>query len=225
MESKINKKNATAREYYSLEMMLNDIYDSINEGTGDDLVDNKKKRESQHKLIVLQMLLLLANSFSKEQYADYEKLSNAIEVNVNGDELLSGYIFFVSQNSQFDYTWNYMRKRRNSYIEFLVEAVRFLNNVVSDISILASKPQVGSDIHVLFNDIFDVTLTQTEPYVKTAVFWENLYGIATVKESYSVSIKTYESVLLAVDRKDASDFKKLIDKAFELISRTKSDSK
>lgn len=113
---------------YTLSMLLNDIQDELVGSDEDDKKGEKRGREHQHKLIVVQMLLTLAGSFSKDCYDDDDKLNNAIDVKVSGDELLSGYMFFVSQNPHFDYSWNYMRKRRNNYKEFLADALRFVNS-------------------------------------------------------------------------------------------------
>ena len=209
---------------YHLSMLLNDIQDDLVGSDEDDKKDEKKGREHQHKLIVMQMLLTLAGSFGKDYYDDDDKLINAIDVKVSGDELLSGYLFFVSQNPHFDYSWNYMRKRKNNYKVFLVDALRFINNVVIDINMIAGKPRMGNDVHVVFNDVFDVELTNEAPFVKAQLLWENFNCITSLKKSYTISVKSNGSVLIAGNRKELSDAVNLIDKALDMVGKARSIS-
>ena len=209
---------------YTLSMLLNDIQDELVGSDEDDKKGEKRGREHLHKLIVVQMLLTLAGSFGKDYYDDDDKLNNAIDVKVSGDELLSGYLFFVSQNPHFDYSWNYMRKRRNNYKEFLADALRFINNVVMDINMFVSKPRKGNEIHVVFNDVLDVTLIKETPFVKTRLLWENFNCITAVKKSYTISVKCNDSVLMAGNRKELSDAVNLIDKALNMVGKARSIS-
>ena len=209
---------------YTLSMLLNDIQDELVGSDEDDKKGETRGREHQHKLIVMQMLLTLAGSFTKDYYDDDDKLNNAIDVKVSGDELLSGYLFFVSQNPYFEYTWNYMRKRRNNYKEFLADALRFINNVVMDINMIAGKPRKGNDIHVVFNDVLDVALIKDTPFVKTRLIWENFNCITSLKKSYTINVKCNGSVLMAGTRKELLDAVNLIDKALDMVGKAGSVS-
>ena len=163
---KNNKKADVKRVNYSFDMLRNDILTAPTEDNEKLETGDKYLREYQSKLIVAQMLSYLAESYETENYKDNELLRNAFETKVDGDEQLSGFLFFVSQNPQFDYSWNYMRKCRTNYIEFLVNSIRFLNNVLVDINLLTGKPWSGNNIHVVFHNILDVELTSEEPFVK-----------------------------------------------------------
>ena len=110
---------------YSFDMLLNDIVTVLTEDNEKTESDDKNLREYQPKLKVIQMLLDLAKSYTPKKYKDNEKVRNAIKVKVDDDEQLSGYMFFVSQNPQFDYSWNYMRKCKTNYMEFLINSIRF----------------------------------------------------------------------------------------------------
>ena len=111
-----NKKIAVKKVHYSFDMLRNDILTAPKEDNEKLQTGDKYLREYQSKLIVAQMLSYLAESYETKNYKDTELLRNAIETKVYGDEQLSGYLFFVSQNPQFDYSWNYMRKCRTKYI-------------------------------------------------------------------------------------------------------------
>ena len=178
-----DKKSAvTSKEEYTFQMLLNDIQESASGGDEDARAGDKADRERQSKLIVLQMLVDRANEYNDDSHREDDKLRNAIDVKVNNDVYLDGYIFFISQNPQFDYTWNYLRKRENNYKEFLLESIRFLDNVLADINMLAEKPRIHKDVHVEMHGILDVWLTAEKPFVKVAVLWGNFHRIATLKK-------------------------------------------
>lgn len=215
---KNNKKADVKRVNYSFDMLRNDILTAPTEDNEKLETGDKYLREYQSKLIVAQMLSYLAESYETENYKDNELLRNAIETKVDGDEQLSGFLFFVSQNPQFDYSWNYMRKCRTNYIEFLVNSIRFLNNVLVDINLLTGKPWPRNNIHVVFHNILDVELTSEEPFVKARLLWENFYHLVTVKSDYDIIVKANDTLLKASGRKEPSDMKKLIDSVFEMVN-------
>lgn len=209
------------KERYTFDTLLNDIQSEPNENNERDKSVNIAGREYSSKLIVIQMLIGLAELYKTENYKDNENLSNAIEIKVNGDELLSGYMFFVSQNSQFNYSWNYMRKCKVNYKEFLTNSIRFLNNVLVDINTLINKSLTGRNVHVIFHDIFDVRPIGEKPFIKTRLLWEKFYRLTTVKSEYNISVKVDGSMLEIGSRKEPSDMEKLIDAAIEMVKNNK----
>lgn len=212
------------KEKYTLTTLLNDIQEAaidVNEGE----VDERVVRDYQDKLIIMQMLIRCAAIYSGKEYEDEEKLKNAIDAVLKNDELLSGYMFFVSQNPQFNYAWSYMRKRRNCYGEYLAEAIRFMNNVVEDINLLANMPREGEEMHVVFGDLIDVDLLVGTPSVRSSVLWKNLYRVAAVKRVYNVSVKMNENVLVAGIREECTDTRKLMDMVLEMINKSKTKAK
>lgn len=215
---KNNKKTDVKKVNYSFDMLRNDMLTAATEDNEKFEIGVKYLREYQSKLIVVQMLSYLAESYETENYKDDGLLRNAIETKVDGDEQLSGFLFFVSQNPQFDYSWNYMRKCRTNYIEFLVNSIRFLNNVLVDINLLTGKPWPGNNIHVVFHDILDVELTSEVPFVKSRLLWENFYRLATVKSDYNIVVKFKDNLLKTSNRKAPSDMKNLIDSVFDMIN-------
>lgn len=209
-----------SKEDYTFQMLLNDIQESALGGEEDSQAGDKAERERQSKLIVLQMLIGMANEYNNDSHRDDEKLRNAIDVKINNDVHLAGFIFYISQNPQFDYSWNYLRKRGNSYKEFLVEGVRFLDNVLADINMLTVKPRTHKDVHVLMNDIIDVSLIGEKPFVKASVLWENFHRVASIRRDYNFTVKSKECILIAGNRKKAADAERLIDAALDVLNNT-----
>ena len=214
------KLTVASKEDYSFQMLLNDLQESALVGEEDSQAGDKAERERQSKLIVLQMLIDRANEYNDESHRDDEKLRNAIDVKVNNDVYLAGFIFYISQNPQFDYSWNYLRKRGNSYKEFLVEGIRFLDNVLADINMLAGKSRTHKDVHVVMNDIIDVSLIGEKPFVKACILWENFHRMASIKRDYNFTVKSKECILIAGNRKKAADAERLIDAALDVLNNT-----
>lgn len=217
-----NDKELTvaSKENYTFQMLLNDIQESALGGEDDSQAGDKAVRERQSKLIVLQMLIGMANEYNNDSHRDDEKLRNAIDVKLNNDVHLAGFIFYISQNPQFDYSWNYLRKRENCYKEFLVEGIRFLDNVLADINMLIGKPRTHKEVHVVMNDIIDVFLIGEKPFVKASVLWENFHRLASIKRDYFFTVKSKECILIAGNRKKAVDAERLIDAALDVLNNT-----
>ena len=207
----------TAKEEYTFQLLLNDIQESALENEEDGQFGDKAARERQSKLIVMQMLIDKSNEYNDYSHRDDEKLRNAIDVMVNNDVHLAGFIFFVSQNPQFDYSWNYLSNRENSYKEFLVEGIRFLASVLADANMLAGQPRTQKDVHVVMNDIIDISLTREKPFVKASVVWENFHRLAMLKRNYHLTVKCKECILVTGIRKVAADAEKLIDSALNML--------
>lgn len=205
------------KKKYSFIDLLSDIIKSA-VGNEEDAQDGEKaKRERLHKLNVVQMLIDLAINNDDEGHQEDGKLRNAINVKVNGDVFLSSYIFYVSHNPQFDYSWNYLRKKENCYKEFLFEGINFLRNMLDDINMLADKPRNEQNIHVVFNDLFDVYLIDKKPFVKTEVLWENFPQLVLTRKNYHLTVKCKECFLVTGLRKEAADAEKLIDATMKMI--------
>ena len=202
---------------YTFVDLLDDIMKSAEQNDGESQDAEKSRRERQPKLIVVQMLIDLANSYNDSDHQKDEKLRNVIDVKVSRDAFLSAYIFYVSQNPQFDYSWNYLRKKENNYKEFLFAGINFLRNVLVDINMFAGKPRDVQNVHVVINDIFDVQLIAEKPFVRTDVQWENFHRLAMVKRNYFLTVKCKEYILVTGTRKVAADAEKLIDMALNMV--------
>lgn len=210
---------------YNHDTLLDDIQGGFEDMIGDVKASNKAKREDKNKLIIMQMLIKLAQAYSGEEYRDDVKLCRDIETKLNGNELLSGFLFFVSLNPQFDYSWNYMRKRKLNYADFLVDAIRFMNNVIADVNVLAENPTNEEGIHVVMNELFDIELCNVEPYVKSNFKWENLKHIVAVKKEYNICVCKKDNTLATCSREDSGTITTLKAIALKRLVRSKESTK
>ena len=78
---------------------------------------------------------------------------------------------------------------------------------------------------MVFDNVFDVALTNDKPYVKTSVLWENFHRVVVVKKDYHISVKVKDSLLVAGTRKKGTDAEKLIDAALEMLNKKVGESK
>lgn len=210
---------------YNHDTLLDDIQGGFEDMVGDVKASNKAKREDKNKLIIMQMLIKLAQAYSGEEYSDDVKLCRDIEIKLNGNELLSGFLFFVSLNPQFDYSWNYMRKRKLNYADFLVDAIRFINNVIADVNVLTENPTNEEGIHVVMNELFDIELCNVEPYVKSNFKWDNLKHIVAVKKEYNICVCKKDNALATGSREDSGTITTLKAIALKRLAKSKESTK
>lgn len=213
-----NKKRM--REKYNLDTLLDDIQNGFKELAENEKAGDKAKREGADKLIIMQVLIKLAQVFSGNEYKNDEKLRRDIVTKLNGNELLSGFLFFISLNPQFDYSWSYMRKRKLGYADYLVDVIRFINNVVADVNVLAEEATEENEIHVMINELFDVELSDVGRYVKTKVKWENFQYMASVKKEYTISVCRENLALATGNRVDTETVIKLKTKAIKRLANS-----
>lgn len=219
------KKPTAKVEKYSLEKLLNDILDSTDESYSEKVNNEKTKREHRAKKVVIQTLIELANEYGTAIYKNEEKLINALEIKVCEDKWMSGYMFYVSRNPNFDYSWNFMRKQLDGYIDFLGKAVRFFNNVVEDINSIANKLVSEEYIHIVFSDIIDVSSLMEEPRLKASLIWENFKSAESFNSDYQITVKKEDVVLIIGTRKNSVDVSELIIKSIELFKNKDAELK
>lgn len=219
------EKPMAKEECYTLAMLLNDILDS-SEGNDNGIeADGKASRELKAQIAIVQLLIELAIEYGKPSYKDNEKLKNALEIKIRENKWLSGYMYYISRNPNFDYSWNYLRKQSEGYLVFLAKAIRFFNSVVEDINSIAYKMAFTKDIHVIFSDIIDVSSSKDLPHVKSKVIWGSFGPIAAFNSDYHISVKIKDVVLKIATRKNSTDAYQLIEESMELVNRQEGKSK
>jgi hypothetical protein len=150
-----------------------------------------------------------------------EEIKEAIEVYVEGNGFLFAYTFFLSLNTNFDYSWNYLRKQMDKYVDFLSEAYRFISYVLADINAMKTSLSGNKDLHIELNELFDVTFVDDKPFVKTIVCWENFYQINKVKSGYYISVKIGKTILLTCYRKYSNKLNPFLDRVEQVLAAWK----
>lgn len=181
----------------------------------------KAHRDFSYKLKVLQSVFdrQLPTYDLKED--NIGEIKEAIEVYVDGKEHLFGYTFFLSSNPNFDYSWSYLRKQMDKYIDFFSEAYKFISIVLADINAMKTSLSENKDLHIELNELFDVVFIDDKPFVKTIVCWENFYKINNVKSGYYISVKIGKTTLLTCYRKYSNKLNPFLDRVKQVLAAWK----
>lgn len=205
----------TDKSAYTFQMLIDDINEA-GEHNNEQKANKNADREYGSKMIVANMLIKIANEHSSEEYSR-DRLRISIEMKLNEDGFLSGYMFFVSQNPVFDYTWNYMRQCKKKYAEFLTDAVFFLKNVLADSNNIRDLLLRRNEVHIVFNDLIDVSSNKESTQLNGKILWENFHLLSTIGQSYYFCIKHKESTILSGMRNGQNDVITLAKAALKLL--------
>lgn len=210
---------------YTKTELFEDIQTTPEECVKDTPEGERARRDFVHKLKVLQTIFdtkLPLYDFEKDNMDD---IKEALEVYVDGNELLFGYTFFLSSNTNFDYSWNYLRKQMDKYIDFFSGAYKFISYVLADINAMKIDLQGNENLHIEFNELFDVVFIDDKPFVKTIINWENFYQINNVKNGYYISVKINKAILLTCYRKYSNDLDPFFGGVKQLLASWKKQTK
>ena len=200
-DKKVEIVKAQENVLYTKAEMFEDIQITLEECTADTLEGEKARRDFRHKLKVFQSIFNMNLPPYDLKKDNMDDIKEALEVYVDGNELLFGYTFFLSLNTNFDYSWNYLRKQMDKYVTFFSEAYKFISYILEDINTMKIDLCENKDLHIEFNELFDVIFTDDKPFVKTTISWENFYQINKVKNGYYISAKIGKTTLLTYYRK------------------------
>lgn len=161
----------------------------------------KNPRDYKYHLKVIQSIFDIetpAYSIEKVNLAD---IKDAIEAYIEDDECLYGYTFNLSLNPNFDYSWSYLRKQIDRYIESLVKTSIFIDFILDDINSMREELCEVEDLRIVFNDLFSVEFFKNEPFARSTILWENFYHISNVEEGYYISAMLEKTRLLTYYRR------------------------
>ena len=210
---------------YTKAEMLEDILATSEECIENTSKGEKANRDFRYKLKVLQFIFemkLPLYDFEKDNMDDIKK---ALEVHVDGNEFLFAYTFFLSSNTNFDYSWNYLRKQIDKYIDFFSEVYKFISYVIEDINTMKTSLSGNKDLHIELNELFDVAFVDDKPFVKTIVCWENFYQINKINGGYYISVKIGKTTLLTCYRKYSDNLNQFLDRVKQVLAACKEQTK
>lgn len=213
--------NAQRAVLYTKEELFEDIQTTVEEYVEDTPEDEKDRRDFRHKLKVLQSIFGLHLPSYDSKKDNMDDIKEALEVYVDGNEFLFGYTFFLSSNTNFDYSWNYLRKQMDKYVNFFSEAYKFISYVIVDINTMKIDLRGNKDLHIEFNELFDVKFIDDKPFVKTVVNWENFYQINKVKYGYYISAKIGNTTLLTCYRKYSDELNPFLNGVMQVLAAWK----
>ncbi|MDD3039951.1 hypothetical protein [Bacteroides sp.] len=214
----IKTKKAHEPVLYTRAELFEDIQTALEKAVEDTQEGERACRDFNHKLKVFQSIFFMKlppYNFDKD---NMEEIKEAIELCVDGNELLFGYTFFLSSNKNFDYSWSYLRKQMDKYVDFFFETYRFMSYALDDINSMRADLCGNKDLHIELNELFDVTFIDDKPFIKTIVHWENFSQINKVKNGYYLSVKIDETTLLTCHRKYSNKLNPFHDRVKQILA-------
>lgn len=189
----INKKT----DLYLKEKLFEDLQ---NFTKSSEICQDKSNRDCIYKLKVLQTIfgLTIPELVLSENEDNFNEIKNAIKNYVECDEVLYGYTFYVSSNQVFDYSWSYLRKQMNKYVDFLFNANLFFHFVLRDINALSKIFANKIEYHIVFNEMIDVEYLNEDPFVRANMLWENFHNITRLGKGYQLSLMLKETTVAVI---------------------------
>lgn len=204
---------------YTIIDLCNDIQDQV-EAEEINFPDSKKNsRDKEYKLKVLQYILSLIKRAPRGYDNPFER---AVEIDVEQNSSLFSFNYFLSSQRNFDYSWSYLRNQLDEYKIFLFQTGIFLIDMIRNINKM--RPELGemAELKLVFNDLFEVSYQEKEPYAKTEIVWENFSHISNLKKDYYLSAIVGETTLITVIHKvgnDATPFIKNVKNLYKNVNR------
>lgn len=129
--------------------------------------------------------------------------------------------FFLSSNTDFDYSWNYLRKQMDKYVDFFSDVHKFISYLLADIDEMKTEFSGNKDLHIVLNGLFNVKFIDDKPFVKTTLNWENFNQINKVKSGYYISAKIGKTTLLTCYRKYSNNLDLFINGVRQVLAAWK----
>lgn len=193
----------TEKCIYTIEQLYQDI-SRQSEKEEDTTMANM--RDASQKLKVISYIFSMAQKV--ENNKDYD-MENVINSELNNDNSLFAYTFYVASRSQFDYSWNYLRKqwtdfetKLNGACAFVLDMIEKANKLLDHLSEFSVDSFVFADIFV-----FHIDTESSCPYME--IRWEALNNIFQLSKGYYLSAKQGNGIVmthfLANNKKDEID--------------------
>ncbi len=188
MGNKEKKEEKPAKAEYTLD----DLCQNINEQ-----YQREEQRDGEEKMRdrLLHLKVLTHMLEMVEAAGTVEEQVKRIRLKMEQDAALFGYTCLLASNSQFAYSWSYLRHQWDEYIKTLEYLCVFIHQMLSDIKLLQSQ---GTDIigkRIIFANVFVASFEHGVP--KVEVLWEHIGNLFNVKGGYTVTLQLGNIVLLS----------------------------
>lgn len=191
------------KSIYTIEQLCQDISRQLQKEVE---TSKASMRDAENKLKVIFYIISMAQKVDNNKDYDQE---NVINSELNNDNSLFAYTFYVASHSQFDYSWNYLRKqwtefetRLNGACAFVLDMIEKANKLLVHLTELSVDSFVFADIFVL-----NIDKETNCPYME--IQWEALNNIFQLSKGYYLSVKQGNGIVmthfLAKNKKDEID--------------------
>lgn len=217
MEYKNKKILKSSEEKYSLDKLWKDISAQYEEEEIESSAD--VMRDKCLKLKMISHLITLAG---KIRVCEENEIYDVIKLTEEEHDAIFCYTFSLSINSQYDYSWSYLRKQWEGYLKMLRNVCIFINHVISYVSKLQQSKTLYMGLTFVFANIFTVCLDKNKNVLEVKVLWQSLDDLFQIGECYSISAKVDSTLLLSASaNKDKDQFESFLGRVSKLYQSVK----
>lgn len=191
----VDKKNKTlepSKDTYSLERLWNDISAQYDKDENDD--EGNDMRDKMQKYKVFSHLINLAEKTNGYDEAD---ICDVVKLSEEQHNALFAYTLFLSVNPQFDYSWSFLRKQWDSYIETLGNLCVFINQFVSHVNTIQNHSKQYIGMTFVFANVLKVSLDKKTQDTEVEIIWDNFDSLLKINKEYTISAKLDATLVLS----------------------------
>lgn len=188
------------KSIYTIEQLHQDISHQLQR---EEETSKASIRDAKNKLKVILYIISMAQKVDTNK--DYDP-DNVINNELNNDNSLFAYTFYVASRSQFDYSWNYLRKQWTEYETKLNGACTFVLDMIEKANKLLDHLSEFSADSFVFADIFVLNIDKESGCSYMEIMWKDLNNIFQLSKGYYLSAKQGKGIVmthfLANNKKD-----------------------
>ena len=179
-------------------------------------------KDSQREFIYMTKLLQgMASLLSSFHNADDKLIFDKIRSEIDKNDILFAYTYYLSINDEFDYHWSYLRKKMDGCGKFLFRFYKYLVKVVEYLNIMLPKLQSHRNLIIDFHGFLKITIQEDSSLVYL-LEWSQLKNIDKVEKEFYVTVSRKANVLLCwcenFKEKNLMDFNMFVEKNHDLSS-------
>lgn len=199
------RKLKESKEFFNRKILLDSLLCNLENLIIQTKQDNKI-RDLGHIKRVINFLFNLKWEISENCEDKLQERNNKVD-DICENAALFGYTFFLQSYPQFSYNWSYLRKKIDSYREFLINFQNFVDLVIGDINEVYKNIRIDSvDIKFVVNDYIIIEHANNVPYLNAKLDIENFYQISqTTKDTYNLKILLGSTTLAVFARTQKTD--------------------
>ena len=153
-------------------------------------------KDSQREFIYMTKLLQgMASLLSSFHNADDKLIFDKIRSEIDKNDILFAYTYYLSINDEFDYHWSYLRKKMDGYCKFILRFYKYMVKVVEYLNIMLPKLQSHRDLVIDFHGFLKVSIID-ENSLDYMMEWSQLKNIIKVEKAFYVTVSKKANILL-----------------------------
>ena len=170
---------------FTLQLLLDSLADCVYKQEEMRLETADSSREVNHMIRLLDWSLRYFHSFEGLQDSE---IRNKIESEVEKNDILFAYTYYLSVCENFNYNWSYLRKQKEGYVKFLFHFYVYLTKVVDCLNQLYACLKDFHDLILDFHGFLKVQFAgNTAKEVRYMVEWRQFNKVHAVEKEFYVT--------------------------------------